>query len=259
METKNIILSKDDAALLEGVIARYGRIVSFSQLKQVSKKKYSPAEMRNRVSLLSKLGWLIRIKKGLYAVVTDIGTLTTNDISIYTVCQALNKDSYISFESALQHHGMFDQMLSTVGAVTFRRARKYKVKDTQIRFFMIKRALYFGFTKVRSDIGLVNIADKEKALLDILYFRSNAYYASLIWEKMNEYKQSIDFNLLKQYSSKFNLDVIRQIGFFLDRLGIETKDLEKIIHSKSSYSKMTKESRDFNAKWRLYFDRRIIK
>jgi len=259
METKNIILSKNDVALLEGVIARYGRIVSFGQLRQIFNKKYSLAEMKNRVSLLSKLGWLVRLKKGLYAVVTDIGTLTSNDISIYTICQALNKDSYISFESALQHHGMFDQMLSTVGAVTFKRARKYKVKDAQIRFFKIKKALYFGFKQERSDIGLVNIANKEKALLDMLYFRSNAYYANLVWEKLNDNKQTIDFALLKRYAKKFNLDIIRQIGFFLDRLGVETKDLEKLIHGKNSYSKMTKESKVFDAKWRLYFDRRLVK
>lgn len=258
MATKNIILSKKDARLLEGVILRYGRIVSFEQVKNVFKEDYSLAETRNRVSLLAKLGWLARIKRGLFVVVTDIGSLASGDISFYTLSQALNKDSYISFESALQYHGMFDQMLSTVGAVTFKRARKYKIKDTDIRFFKIKKKLYFGFTKERSDIGLVSIAKKEKALLDILYFRSNQYYASLVWEKLSEYKQGIDFNLLKQYAKKFNLDVIRQTGFFLDRLGIDTSDLIKSISLKTSYSKMTKDSKDFNSKWRLYFDRNIV-
>ncbi len=259
METKNIILSKKDAELLEGVIARYGRIISFGQLKEVFKKGYSLAEMKNRVSLLAKLGWLVRLKKGLYVVVTDIGTLTSNDVSLYTISQALNKDSYVSFENALQYHGMFDQMLSSAGSVTFKRARKYKVKENEIRFFRIKKALYFGFTQERSDIGLVNIAQKEKALLDILYFRSNSYYASLVWEKLNEYKRSIDFELLKKYTKKFNLDVIRQIGFFLDRLKVDTVDLKKQVCGRSSYSRMTKEAKDFDAKWRLYFDHRIIK
>lgn len=258
MKTKNILLSRKDAELLENVIVRYGRIVSFDQLKKAFKGVYSALEAKNRVSLLAKIGWLVRFKRGLYAVVTDIGSLASNDISTYTICQALNKDSYISFESALQYRGMFDQMLSTVGAVTFKRARKYKIKDTEIRFFKIKKELYFGFTEERSDIGLVNIAQKEKALLDILYFRSNQYYASLAWEKLREYKNTTDFNLLKQYAKKFNLDVIRQIGFFLDRLGIETNDLAKAVRGKTSYSKMTKGSRDFNAKWRLYFDHSII-
>lgn len=258
METKNIILSKKDAKLLEDVIVRYGRIVSFDQLKEVFKEAYSATKIRNRFSLLAKVGWLIRLKRGLYAVVTDIGSLASGDISFYTISQALNRDSYISFESALQYHGMFDQMLSTVGAVTFKRARKYKVRDTDIRFFRIKKELYFGFTQERSDIGLVNIAQKEKALLDILYFRSNQYYASLVWERCCEYKRTIDFSLLKQYTSRFNLDVIRQIGFFLDRLGVDTSDLMKIVSGKTSYSRMAKGSKVFNAKWRLYFDYSII-
>lgn len=209
MVTKNIILSKKDAGLLEDVIVRYGRIVSFDQVKEAFKKAYSTARIKARVSILTKLGWLVRLKKGLYAVVTDIGSLSSNDISVYTMSQALNKDSYISFESALQYHGMFDQMLSTVGAVTFKRARSYTIKDTRIRFFKIKKALYFGFIEEGSDIGLVNIAQKEKAFLDILYFRSNRYYASLVWEKLREYKSRIDFDLLKQYALRFNQDVIR--------------------------------------------------
>lgn len=253
-----MILSKKDARLLESLIVRYGRIVSFDQIKEVFKEIYSLAETRNRVSLLAKLGWLIRFKRGLYAVVTDIGSLASGGISFYTISQALNKNSYISFESALQYHGLFDQMLSTVGAVTFKRARKYKIKDTEMRFFRIKKELYFGFTQERSDIGLVNIARKEKALLDILYFRSNQYYASLVWEKLVEYKRKIDISLLKQYSKKFNLDVIRQLGFFLDRLGVDTSDLIKIVSGKTSYSKMTKDSKDFNSKWRLYFDHNIV-
>lgn len=258
METKNTLLSKKDARLLENLIVRYGRIVSFDQIKEVFKEAYSLAGIRNRASLLAKLGWLLRLKRGLYVVVTDIGSLASGDISFYTISQALNKDSYISFESALQYHGMFDQMLSTVGAVTFARAKKYKIKDTDMRFFRIDKKLYFGFTREMSDIGLVNIAQKEKALLDILYFRSNQYCASLVWEKLVEYKRNIDFSLLKQYTKKFSLNVIRQVGFFLDRLGLDTGDLIKIVSAKTSYSRMTKDSKDFNAKWRLYFDHNIV-
>ena len=258
MVTKNIALSQKDAKFLEDIITRYGRIVSFEQIKDVLKERYSLAETKNRVSLLANLGWLLRLKRGLYAVVTDIGSLASADISFYTISQALNKDSYISFENALQYHGMFDQMFSTVGAVTFKRARKYRIKDTDMHFFQIKKELYFGFTQERSDIGLVNIAQKEKALLDILYFRSNQYYAGLVWEKLSQYSRLIDFNLLKQYARKFNLDVIRQAGFFLERLGVDAGDLIKIVSGKTSYSKMTKGSQDFNAKWRLYFDHSIV-
>jgi len=258
MDMKNTILSKKDSFLLEEAVARYGRIVSSGELYKVLERDHSLAESRNRLSRLSKLGWLVRIKKGLYVVVTDIGSLASEDISLYAISQALNKHSYISFENALQFHGMFDQMLSAAGAVTFQRARRYKVRDTEFRFFRIKKSLYFGFSEERSDAGLVNIAHKEKALLDMLYFRSNAHYAGLVWEKLREYKNVIDFSLLIKYASRFSLDVVRQTGFFLGRLGIDAEDLLRIVRGKTSYSRMTKESRDFDAKWRLYFEHSII-
>ncbi|MFH1847377.1 MAG: hypothetical protein ABH869_07485 [Candidatus Omnitrophota bacterium] len=258
METKNTILSKKDASLIEDLIVKYGRIVSFDQVKEVFSKKYTETSLKRRVSFLAKLGWFVRLKKGFYVIVTDIGSLSANDISVYTMSQALNKDSYVSFENALQYHGMFDQMLASVGAVTFIRARTYKVKEIQIRFFKIQKELYFGFSEERADMGLVNIAEKEKALLDILYFRASQYYASLISEKLERHKDIINFELLKQYALTFNLSVVRKIGFFLDRLGIETEDLQKAVSEKKSYSKMTNKSKNFNAKWRLYVEDSVM-
>jgi predicted transcriptional regulator of viral defense system len=258
MVTKNTILSKKDAILLEDAIVKYGRIITFDQLYCVFKKKYSRGETKNRVSLLSKAGWLVRLKKGLYVVITDIGSLAVNDVSLFTICQALNNDSYISFENALQHHGMFDQMLSTVGAVTYKRARNYRLKTTNIKFFKIKKDLYFGFSKEKSDFGFVSVADKEKAILDILYFRQNAYHVNLVWETLKEHKDDFDFDLLKKYAKKFNLTVLRKIGFFLDHLGVDTEVLASIVKGNTGYSKMTSQSHNFDAKWRLYFDNTII-
>jgi len=259
MVMKNIILSGKTAKLLERLVINYGRVVSFEQIKNVFKKAYSEAEIKNKVSKLAKIGWLVRFKKGLYGVVTDIGSLSVNNISDYTICNALNKNSYIAFESALQFHGMFDQMLSGTSAITYKRARKYKIKETTIRFFKIKKDLYFGFSREKAGaIGQVNIACKEKAILDILYFRSNAYYAGLVWSTLVKYKRNFDFSLMKMYSKKFNLNVIRQTGFFLENLGIDAENLAKIVSGKTSYGRMTRESRDYNAKWRLYFDRSVI-
>jgi predicted transcriptional regulator of viral defense system len=75
MVMKNTILSKSDAELLEDVIAKYGQIVDIDDLYKAFEKHYNTQETRKRVSLLSQKGWLQRIKKGIYAVVTDIGEL----------------------------------------------------------------------------------------------------------------------------------------------------------------------------------------
>mgnify|MGYP001309672999 CR=1 FL=1 len=254
MVTKHTILSEKDASLIEELIASFGRVVSFDQIKKVFAKEYSSIGLKKRIGFLAKQGWLIRVKKGLYIIVTDIGLLGSNDISSNAISRVLNKNSYVSFENALQYYAMFDQMVSGTTAVTFERARTYKVKDLIIRFFKIKKELYFGYAEEKSELGTINVAQKEKALLDILYFRSTGYHASLVWEKIKSYKEKIDFTLLKQYAAKFNFDVIRQVGFFLDKIGVETKELLEIVHGKKGYSRMTKESKRFNAKWRLYYD-----
>ncbi|MDO8619499.1 MAG: hypothetical protein Q7R49_06205 [Candidatus Daviesbacteria bacterium] len=257
MDTKSTILSQNDLALLEEAILRFGRIVSFDNLASIFSTSYGEGESKQRISLLSKRGWLVRIKRGLYIVITDIATLGFSDISELIISQTLNKDSYISFENALQYYSMFDQMLSSVEAVTDKRARNYQVQDKSYRFSHIKKTLYFGFTTVTIEGREVKMAEKEKALLDMLYFRGSSYTVDLVLEKLSDYKEDIDFEKLKNYAKKFGLSMIREIGFLLDLIKVDTKDLYLSGKIKEGYSKMSVSSSEFNARWRLYYDRQI--
>ena len=142
MQIKNTILSQSDLKLLEDTILNFGRIVTFDQLSGLFKATERGA-MRIKVALLVKKGWLIRIKKGQYIVITDISTLGSNDLSEYVIAKALHKGSYVSFENALQYHGLFDQMLSTVGSVTTTYARGHIVQKATYSFSRIKKELYF--------------------------------------------------------------------------------------------------------------------
>lgn len=259
MVMKNTILSQNDLSLLEEAILRFGKIVSFDNLSEVLSENYSREEIKKRVSLLCKRDWLVRIKKGLYIVITDISTLGFSDVSELVISQALNKDSYISFENALQHYSMFDQMLSSIEAVTYKRARDYKVQDKGYRFSHIKKDLYFGFIKVVIQGKEVQIAEKEKALLDMLYFRSTSYNVDLVLEKLRDYKQDIDFEKLKKYARLFGLSIIREVGFLLDLLKVDTEDLHQVDKKRAGYSKMSASSSEFNARWRLYYDSHIRK
>ena len=118
---------------------------------------------------------------------------------------------------------------------------------------------YFGFTQVRQDGKIINMAIKEKALIDYLYLDNSFYSASLVYEKMKEYKKEIDFLRLREYASKYGISIQRKIGLLLDQIGINVDEL--LLNSKKhkGYSKFTKESKIFNAKWRIYYDDRIIK
>jgi len=258
MEIKNTILNKKDKELLEEVKLKFGKIVSSDQLKEVFGKKYSNQEALKRISFLSKVGWLLRIKRGLYVLITDIRSLSLIDVSEYSITQRLNRDSYISFENSLQYYAMFNQMLKTISAVTYNRSRKYSFKNIEINFIKFKKSLYFGFKEYEFDVERVKIAEKEKAILDMLYIRNDDYTINLVWEIISNNKSEIDFKKLIEYTKQFNFTVIRKIGFLLDNLGIESDELYNIIKSKRSYSRLTNDSLEFNAKWGLYIDNSLI-
>jgi predicted transcriptional regulator of viral defense system len=257
METKNTILSQRDLALLESLMLRYGKLVTFEQIREVLGEDITVDVARKRVAQMSKAGWLIRLKKGLYIVMTDISTLGFVDISNLAIAQMLNDESYISFESALQFHGMFDQSLKRIDSVTTQATKSYHVQQTVYTFSHIKQKLYFGFTQTIINNQTVNIAEKEKAILDILYYRVNDYAISLVLEKLTDYKDELDFEKLKAYSTKYWLGMVRKVGFLLDLVGADTSNLLTDEIKKNSYNKLTQDAAQFNAKWRLYYDPRL--
>src|SRR5688572_11962856 len=119
MVTKHTILTNNDHFLLEQVILNYGQVVNFAQLEQVFARQYSrKSDRKRRVAFLAEAGWLVRIKKGLYLVVTELTSRAIGNTSNLVISNALNPESYVSFANALNFHGMFDQLTRTVDAIT---------------------------------------------------------------------------------------------------------------------------------------------
>lgn len=258
MKTKDTILSQNDLTLLEALVLRHGRIVTFEQIQAVASDNATRNAVRQRVARMSKAGWLVRLKRGVYLVVTDVSTLGFADVSDLVIAQTLNADAYISFERALQYHGMFDQMLARVDCVTQGATKSYKVLQTTYTFAKVKRELYFGFTQEAINGQPVKIAEPEKTILDILYFRTSTYAVSLVVEKLQTYQEDLDFDKLKGYTLRYSLGIVRKVGFLLDHLGIDTAELMRAEVRKSSYNRLTQEADQFNAKWRLYYDPHLI-
>jgi len=216
-------------------------------------------ERARRISFLARSGWLVRIKQGLYLVVTDFSTLSAANVSNLVISNALNRKSYVSFANALNWHGMFDQLTKSVDAITSGRARIYRFQDTEFRFFRVKEKLFFGFIKERADGKIVNIAEKEKIILDYLSLKRNAATVSLVLEKLKEHKSKFDFAKMTEYAKAYNLTIQRNLGFLLDTVGASTDALYQTASKKKvGFSKMHRNAKTFNAKWRLYYDPGVI-
>jgi predicted transcriptional regulator of viral defense system len=256
---KNTILSKKDAIIIEKIVIQFGRIVSTGNLMKVFREEYTESSAHNRIQTLFRAGWLVRIKRGLYLIIENLTSRSISDISLLTIVQSINKDSYISLGSALNYYQMFDQYSKTVVVINYRSSKLYKFERQEIRFAKVSKKYYFGFTQIRHDEKLINIATKEKALLDYLYLDKSFYAANLVFEKIKNYQHEVDFAKLQDYALRSSISIQRKIGLLLDQININSSELLESVKTHKGFSRFTKESKIFNAKWRLYYDDRIIR
>lgn len=252
MNTKRTILSERELNLIEEIIAQYGVIVSFDQIYNILKNKISRQAARNLISKLTENGWLVRIKKGTYSIASleTRGFLST---PAFKVAQVLVKDSYISFEAALQHYGMFDQMLKTIVSVSLSRCKTKEIQGTIYKFVKTKKTLFFGWEEKRIENYLVKVAAPEKAILDMLTFQKNIYTVDLVLEKLREYKKDFNLSHLIEFSKKHTKTAQRILGYLLDQLSIDSSQIYNLIKDSKDCSYMSKDSTEFNRKWRLYY------
>jgi predicted transcriptional regulator of viral defense system len=253
MTTKKTILSEKELNLVENLISEYGVIVNFEQIFSQLKDNLGRQGTRNLVSKVVKNGWLVRIKKGVYYI-TTLESRGVANISEFIIAQTLETNSYISFESALQYHKVFDLHLRVVASINLKRKKEKEIQKTIYKFIKTTENNYYGWEEVQIENRMVKVATLEKAILDILSFKRTVHSIDFVLEKLKEYGLNFDWEKLNDLSGNQSATVQRILGFLLDKTGIDSEYLHKLVEkSKNSSSYMTKDSDLFNAKWRLYY------
>lgn len=250
---KQTVLTTNQSELLEDLIARYGQIVSIDQIYEEARSNWDLQQTKNLVVKLVRNGWLIRIKKGLYAI-SDLSNRGFLSLSPYVVANLLVKESYVSFESALAYYGMFDQLTSKIIAVSKTKYKTASLNSIQYDFLNVKEQFFFGWQKVTIDNQTVLIAYAEKALVDMIHFHRSKYSVDLVIEKLKEHQDKLDMKRLNEYISKMSIVTIKTYGFIFDLLGINSEKLYKLVKGNNVTLKMLSDDTKFNAKWRLYYD-----
>jgi len=248
---KSTMLTFRDTRLLEDAILAYGDVASFEQLAALS--DMDRAYARKRISQLAEQGWLVRIKRGLYGL-SDISSRGSLRLSHYTVAQLLVEESYISFEAALQHHGMYDQLPQTIRSVACKQYKTTQVGGLTYRFIKTTDAYFYGWDSVVIDNRQVKMATAEKALLDLLMFERTTYTADLVVETLRNQQQSLDFARLQAYLARSTTTIQRIVGFLLDLAGLNSTAVAALVAGTTGVSRITKQSILYNHKWRLYYD-----
>lgn len=250
---KQTILSTKQSELLENLIIKHSQIVTFNQILSEAKNTWDYKQTKNLITKLVTNGWLIRIKKGLYAI-SDLSSRGFLSLSPYNVANLLVTDSYVSFESALQQHGMFDQLTNKTFSISLKRYKTVILNSTEYSFIKTKSEYYFGWQDIVIDNQNTRIATAEKALIDIINFHKSQYTIDLVIEKLLEHKKDLDLDLLNKYLTQFSSTTVKIFGLIFDFIGINSDELYKTVKNKRGTHWMLPNDTKFNSKWRLYYN-----
>lgn len=250
---KQTILSTKQSELLESLIVAHGRIVTSDQIYDKTKDVWSQQQTKKVIVKLAENGWLIRLKRGLYAI-SDLSNRGFLSLSPYTVANLLVKVSYVSFESALNYHGIFDQLTNKVISISLARYNSVQLNATEYSFVKIQEKWFFGWEEVAVDNQSVRIATAEKALIDMIQFHKSKYSVDLVIEKLRLNRDSLDINRFHGYLEKMSSTTIKIFGFIFDLLDINSDTVYSFLKNKRGADWMFAEDKKFNAKWRLYYD-----
>jgi predicted transcriptional regulator of viral defense system len=248
---KQTILTTKQSTLLENLIVKYGQIVTAENIYKEAAEYWDYKQAKNLVTLLTKNGWLMRIKRGLYAI-SDLSSRGALSLSPYVAANLLVQDSYVSFESALQQYGMFDQLTGKTISVSLIQYKSAKLAGVEYSFVKTKPEYYFGWQVLQVGNQTARIATPEKALLDIVNFHKSQYAIDLVIEKLSDFKTDLDFAKLTDYIGKFPVTTVKIFGFIFDLLGIDSQKLFDLTKPAGTHWMLPGDTK-FNAKWRLYY------
>jgi len=250
---KKTTLATNDADLLEKLIAKYGKVVTAKQIEAEAINTWNYQQTHNRVQQLLKNGWLIRIKRGLYAV-NDLSSRGYLSISPYVIANLLVTDSYVSFEAALHYRGMFDQYVHQFSSVSLKQYKETSLESIRYRFIKSQEKFFIGWEEVEVENMTTNIAYSEKALVDLIHFRSDTYVVDLVFEKLNNYREDLNIESLIDYVRLASKKTVKIFGFVFDLLGWDSHELAMLLEGARSTHRINDNDKVFNAKWRMYYD-----
>jgi predicted transcriptional regulator of viral defense system len=207
-------------AFFLSTLARAGKaIFSMSDARQVL-----AAKTRRTLSLLSKKKWILRLRRGLYVIVPiDAGVRGSESFIVhdFVIAAHLASPYYVGFWSALNHHGLTDQIPRTVFVATTKPRKPLKILTSIFRFVQLAPRKFIGIETASFDGAEVRLSSKEKTLVDCLDHPELSGGIEEVARAIFFNHGSLDWSEVRKFGLEGgNVAVFKRLGFILERCGL---------------------------------------
>ena len=158
-------LSTREAQVLSRLASENREIISISDIADVLDIPRKSA--KDMAYALKEKGWLERVAHGKYLILP----LAAGENAVYTahefvIASALVEPMYVGYWSALNHHGLTEQVPRTVYIVTTARAQEREIHGVTYRPVTVTEQKFFGYQPTAVGSSQANISSIEKTLVD---------------------------------------------------------------------------------------------
>ena len=123
---------------------------------------------QKKVRSLEQKGSLIRMKRGLFVVSSEVSGKT---LSAELIANHIYGPSYVSMETALRYYGLIPESVYTVRSMTLKQKKKYENPIGHFEYIHCPADYYpIGISQIVKDNYSFLIASPEKALCDMVVF-----------------------------------------------------------------------------------------
>lgn len=130
------------------------------------------ARLRLQLSRWVAAGRLLHLRRGVYTIAAPYRKV---DPHPFLIANVLRKNSYVSLQSALAHHGLIPEHVPVVTSVTTARPEHLRTPMGSYLFKHVKMVFFFGYRQVNvARLQQARVATPEKALLDLVYLTPGA-------------------------------------------------------------------------------------
>lgn len=177
---------------------------------------------RRFLALLVLKGWIERIKPGLYAVIPlSSGTARTPQLHEYLVAMRLVEPAAIAFFSAMNYHGLTEQVPRQVFIATDHRVTRAGRESLGLLFRVIslRPGRFFGLRKEWINESPFQVTDLEKTLVDGLALPEYAGGIGTVAQGLAQAWARVDEARLHDYARRMGTSaVVKRLGYLQEAL-----------------------------------------
>jgi len=159
------------------------------------------AQVRLQLNRWEKQKKILKLNKGVYSLSTPYRKSEANP---FVIAEGLKRGSYISLQSALALYGHTPEHVPNITSVTTGRPQTINTASGVFVYHHLQALHFWGYVRQQTEDGEDwFIAEREKALFDLVYLISGADKLPFLEELRLQNLNEFDEERLSAYAQKF--------------------------------------------------------